>query len=78
MSREIDIGIKIGDTTIGGKYVTQFRQPLIIKPCDIIVDKEKSGIRGEIWYITVHGKENGSCETTKKCQKLRGRYDDAS
>ena len=78
MSREINIGINVGDTRIGGKYVTQFRQPLILKPCEHFIDKEKSRIRSEIWYITVQGKEDGSCETTKKCEKLRGRHNDSS
>jgi hypothetical protein len=78
MSREVDIGIKVGDTTIGGKYVTQFRQPLILKPCEHFVDKEKSRIRGEIWYIMSHGKEDGSSETTKRCEKLRGWKNDSS
>jgi hypothetical protein len=71
MSREIDVGVKAGQYTVGGKYVTQFREPLIIKLCEHLIDKEKKRFKDEIWYLMAHGKADGSSEVSKHCEKLK-------
>jgi hypothetical protein len=56
----------------GGKYETQFSAPLILKPCEHLLDKNKKRLGNEIWYLIVHGKSGGTSEVTKHCEKLEG------
>ena len=41
MSRKLDIGLKSVTISVGGKYETHFWAPLIIKPCEHLLDKNK-------------------------------------
>jgi hypothetical protein len=70
MSRKLDIGLKSVTISVGGKYDTHFWAPLIIKPCEHLLDKNKENL-AMIFGIIVHGNSDGTSEVINT-EKLEG------
>lgn len=75
MSRDIQVGVSTGEQTVGVKYSTQFRPPLVVKPCDHLIREHRGMLRNELWLVTFHGKSDGSSEISRRCMRLKGQQD---
>lgn len=72
MSRDIQGEISVGTTgvKITGKFVSQFKAPLILEPCQHLVSQRESLLKKEVWTVTIHGKADGSSSIKQRCIKL--------
>jgi hypothetical protein len=75
----VDIGAEAsinhitGETKVSGNFKYQFGKPLILAPCEHLVETKGGGKifdRKKIWKTITHGQPNGYSRVETHCEKL--------
>lgn len=72
----MDLGInpETGEVKTGAGYKHNFSAPLILEPCQHLVQSRGGGRmfdRREIWFVMIHGDANGKQNVTKSCNEFK-------